>query len=242
MATDLPAGWRAYLINLPERRDRLRLAEEELNRIGWRLGSSGVVLYAATKFTDRAGFPSPSVRGCFMSHSDCLRDAIQQGTCNVLMLEDDVVLASTLPLLMSSLLSQLEIIDWDLCYLGHEGTGKISRATARTCEVNLRPYDGELRTTHCYLVNSRILQRLVAHLDRLAAGTEGDPNYAPMPVDGAINSFRLLNGDVRTVIADPKLSWQRPSRSDISPKKFDDLRFLKPVISVLRNLKHTLLR
>jgi glycosyl transferase family 25 len=161
---------------------------------------------------------------------------------NVLMLEDDVTFASTFPPLISSVLSQLEIIDWDFCYLGHEDTGDVARANRRTSEVNLVPYEDELRTTHFYLVNRRVIPRLVAHLDRLAAGTEGDPNYGPMPVDGAINRFRQLNTDVKTIIADPKLAWQRPSRSDISPKKFDELRFLEPVTGLLRNLKHMLFR
>ena len=59
----------AYLINLPERKDRLKSATAEFARAGWRLGPDAVQLYAAQKFTDRAGFPgSASVRGCFHSH------------------------------------------------------------------------------------------------------------------------------------------------------------------------------
>ena len=241
MTTNLPAGWRAYLINLPER----KMASIRAERAGrhWlapRIG--GVTLYAATKFIDRGSFPTSSIRGCFMSHSDCLREALQQGMPNTLMLEDDIALASSFPVVLPSILSRLEFIDWDFCYLGHEGTGNIDRANARTKDINLIPYTSELRTTHFYLVNGRILPRLLEHLDRLASGEEGDQRNGPMPIDGAINRFRLSNDDIKTVIADPKLGWQRPSRSDISPGKFDQWPFVEPLVASLRNLKHLLLR
>jgi GR25 family glycosyltransferase involved in LPS biosynthesis len=239
---DLPAGWRAYLINLPERKDRLRFAKRELSSVGWQLGPGGVCLYAANKFKDRGRFPSPSIRGCFMSHSDCLGEASRQGMPNTLMLEDDVAFASSFPILLPSILSQLEAIDWGFCYLGHEDTGNIDRANSRTRDVNLIPYNGELRTTHFYLVNGRILPRLLEHLDRLASGEEGDQKNGPMPIDGAINRFRLSNGDIKTVIADPKLGWQRPSRSDISPGRIDQWRLLYPTVEGLRSLKHKFLR
>jgi glycosyl transferase, family 25 len=235
---DFPAGWRSYLINLQERRDRQRSARKELGRIGWRLGPGGVTLYTATRFSDRGQFPSPSIRGCFTSHSDCLKDALTHGRPNVLMLEDDVTFATAFPILLPSILSQLETLDWDLCYFGHEDTGDIAKANTRTQEIRLCPYAGELRTTHFYLVNGRILERLTTHFDRLASGTPGDPHYGPMPVDGAINTFRLLNKEIKTLISDPKLGWQRPSRSDITPRFFDRLEYLRPAVDALRHIKN----
>jgi glycosyl transferase family 25 len=229
--------WNVYLVNLPERKDRLRAAEKELARVGWHVGPRGVTLFSATKFTERGGFPSPSVRGAFHSHSECLKAGLQQRDRDVVLLEDDIAFASCLRTLMPSIYSELGKISWDFCYLGHEHTGNIERAGPRTEHMHLSSYAGPIIGLHFCIVSRRILPRLIDHLDRVALGREGDDDYGPMPVDGAFNTFRRLNSDVCTFIADPKLGWQRPSRSDITPKFFDRLEFLRPAVTALRNIK-----
>jgi glycosyl transferase family 25 len=227
----------AYLINLPERKDRLRSATKELARIGWKLGAGGVQLYAAQKFTDRGCFPNAGSRGTFFSHMACLKDAERQGQSNLILLEDDIAFTSSLPKLTPSILWQLESIQWDFCYFGHEQTGNIGQANFKTTEVKLVPYRGHILQAHFVLINGRMLSRLIAHLDRVACGIEGDQEYGPMPVDGAYNIFRR-NSDVHTVIADPKLGWQHPSRSDITPSAVDNWRVLKSVTSAIRHLRY----
>jgi len=137
-------------------------------------------------------------------------------------------------------LALLDTLEWDFVFFGHEGTGGISRADRRTSENDFG-FDvckGEILTAHFYGINGRILPSLIAHLDRLITGPEGDREAGPMPLDGAFNIFRKNNGDVRTLIAHPKLGWQRPSRSDITPKAFDHFPLLRPAITMLRELKH----
>lgn len=229
----------AYLINLPERDDRLRSATKELARLGWSLGPGAVELYAAQKFTDRGGFPgSPSVRGCFHSHLECIRNAHRQKKGSVLLIEDDIALSSSIRQLTPSIISQLESTSWDFFYLGHEETGEIGRANSRTAEIKLVPINSEIRTTHFFAINSRIFERLLEHLDRVASGFEGDQEFGPMPIDGAFNVFRRRNPDVRGLIANPKLGWQRPSRSELTPRLIDNFKSLQPVVKVLRDLKH----
>jgi glycosyl transferase family 25 len=228
----------AFLINLPKRTDRLRSAKKELARAGWTLGPGGVQLYAAETFTDRAGFPFPGSRGCFHSHAVCLRKAYSEGKKSVLMIEDDVAFSPAIRRLTPSIIAQLESGPWDFFYLGHEFTGDIPRATSRTTDVKLAPITTEIRTTHCYAVNARIFERLLAHLDRVAKGREGDQEFGPMPIDGAFNIFRRYNPDVRGFITSPKISWQRSSRSDNHPHFFDHFQPLRPFVSALRNLKY----
>jgi hypothetical protein len=229
----------AFLINLPERKDRLRTATKELARIGWSVGSNGVEIYVARKFSDRARFPSsPGVRGCFHSHWECIRRAYAQGKNSVLLIEDDIGLSPSIPGLTPGIISQLESKTWDFFYLGHEYTGDIECANARTSEVKLLPVKTEIRTTQFYAVHGRIFSRLLEHLDRVASGTEGDQEFGPMPIDGAFNIFRRINPDVRGFMAVPKLGWQRPSRSDITPKPFDQFVYLRPFIRALRNIKY----
>jgi glycosyl transferase, family 25 len=231
----------AYLINLPERKDRLRSATKELARVGWKLGADGVQLYPAQKFTDRGHFPNAGCRGLFFSHMTCLQDAQRRGQSNVILLEDDITFTSSLPKLTSSILLQLENIQWDFCYLGHEQTGDIGQANSQTTEVKLVPYRGHILQSHFILFNGRVLSRLIAHLDRVASGIEGDQEYGPMPIDGAYNIFRR-NPDVHTVIAIPKLGWQRSSRSDITPRSIDNWRPVEPLTSAMRHLKYVVKR
>jgi len=171
-----------------------------------------------------------------------LRRAVGSGAKSVLLLEDDIALTSSLTRLIPSIVAQLNATTWDFVYFGHEYTGDINNANSRTTEVDFVTADGEIRTTHFYGVNGRILKRLVLHLDRVAAGIEGDQEFGPMPIDGALNIFRRKNSDVKTLIAIPKLGWQRPSRSDITPRAFDKYPLLDEVMAPLRELKYVFKR
>jgi len=233
---------RAYLINLPERTDRLRSAQRELARLGWPLGPEGVRLFSALRYTDRAGFPSAGTRGCYESHRACLQLAHREGARNVLMIEDDIFFSTNLPRLLPTIISRLERNDWDFFYLGYVPYGGISplpdtNGLKSKSDLSVNRYDGALITCHCYVINGRTLPRLLAHLDRLRVGLEGDQDAGPMPIDGAYNIFRR-DPDVVTLVTDPMLAFQRPSRSDISPKGFDRVPILREVIQTLRECKH----
>ena len=232
----------AYVINLPHRKDRLEGAKKEFARIGWEFGTQGVQLYEAKTFTDRAGFPFPGSRGCFHSHSECIRSAYKEGRNSVLVMEDDIALSPAFKESPKSLLKQLSSLSWDFLYLGHEDTGPIGRAISTEKQIEFVTYKGGVRGAHCYAVNGRIFSRLLAHLDRVANGIEGDQEFGPMPIDGAFNIFRRNNSDVKTLIAAPKLSWQRSTRSDNHPKAFDNIKVLRPLVSMVRHLRSTTLR
>ena len=200
-----------------------------------------VQLYAAQRFTDRAGFPgNPNVRGAFHSHLECIRTAQALRKTRILLMEDDIALAPSIHQLTPSIVSQLETKPWDFAYFGHEHTGEIRRANSGTTSVKLVPTSTGITTAHFFAINGRIIPRLLKHLDRVWSGTEGDQEFGPMPVDGAYNVFRRRNSDVQILIADPKLGWQRPSRSDLSPKAIDNFYALRPLIAVLRDIKYAL--
>jgi GR25 family glycosyltransferase involved in LPS biosynthesis len=229
----------AYLINLPERVDRLNSAKKQSARVGWNIGPTGVHIFPALKYAEPAGFPNPPIRGCFHSHLECLRSAYAEGRQSVLILEDDIALSTSLPRLTSSIKSWLMNQKWDLVYFGHHETGNIGSAHRDTneSELSFELWTDEILTAHFYGVSGRVLPRLIAHLDKLSCGRIGDQEAGPMPVDGAYNIFRRNNSDVRCFIAHPKLGWQMPSRSDITPSPFDKLAFLRPVNSFLRKFK-----
>jgi hypothetical protein len=235
-----------YLINLPERVDRLKSARSQLSRVGWGIGPGGVRIFSALRFSEAAGFPSAPIRGCFNSHLECLRAAYRDRARSVLILEDDIALTTSLPRLTSSINAWLAREQWDFVYFGHWLTDNIPLADRGTTEAMLsfKEWRRDLLTAHFYGISGRILSRLIEHLVRISNGREGDQEAGPMPVDGAYNIFRRNNADVRTLIAHPRLGWQLPSRSDLTPHALDKLAPLRPVNNALRKFKqfHSLWR
>jgi len=97
-------------------------------------------------------------------------------------------------------------------------------------------------TAHFYAVNGRILDRLLRFLEELQHRPLGHPDGGPMHLDGAYSTFRAQNPDVVTLIASPNLGWQRSSRSDISPKWFDNVPGLSPLAGAAKTTKTRLKR
>lgn len=229
----------AYLINLPERVDRLKSAKKQLARAGWDIGPSGVHVFPAMRFAEPAGFLNAAVRGCFHSHLECLRRAHAEAKPSVLILEDDIALTSSLPRLTASIKSRLAAEDWDFVHFGHEATGDVPWANRNTneSEVRFKAWTDDILGAHFYAVSGRILPRLLAFLSKLPNGRMGDPETGPMVPDGAFNIFRRNIRDVRCLIACPKLGWQISSRSDLTPHPLDRVALLRPVNSLLRKFK-----
>ena len=228
----------ALVINLAERGDRRIFVEREFQKVGWK----EYKFFPALRFDDAAGFQLPSWRGCFTSHLECLRLAQKQQLENILILEDDLTLSSSIQRLTPEIIAAVRKLDWDFLYFGHEATGNIRRATQRTNSVAFEPCTSEIRTAHFYAVNGRIIPALIAHFERNASTIPGDQHFGPMLPDGAYNTFRRYNRNVTTYIANPKLGWQRPSRSDITPHRFDGITALRPFISFVRDIKQLLTR
>jgi glycosyl transferase family 25 len=238
-AVSLPSFFDAALIiNLAERTDRRKLAENEFKKAGW----NDYQFFPASRFEDAAGFKFASWRGCFYSHLGCFRIAQKQKLKNILIFEDDIALSSSIQQLTPTMIEDIRKLEWDFLFFGHEQTGDIPRATRRTGRVDFEICDIQIQTTHFYAVNTRIISRLIAHFEKLANGVPGDNEFGPMPADGALNTFRRQNKDVITYIAKPKLGWQRPSRSDIAPGRLDSVSSLRPIIDYARKFKHFLSR
>jgi glycosyl transferase family 25 len=220
----------AYLINLPERTDRLKSAQAELDRLGW-----DVEVFPGRRFQDAAGFQNPGIRGCFNSHLDCLR----QATGDVLILEDDITFASVLGTL--NLQERIQSLDWDFLYLGHEQT-PFARAHKSTSDVRFEPWGHPILCTHFHAIRERMIPRVISHMEAILRRPPGDPEGGPMSVDGAHWVFRERNPEVKTFVANPKLGWQRPSRSDLRPRGFDKVLLLRPALGLARKVKHALER
>jgi hypothetical protein len=214
------------IINLPDRRDRRVQMEAQLKRAGLRAD-----FYPAVRVTDAGDWPSTGARGCFQSHFRILEKALQGGVRNVLVIEDDLDFSAAFKELEPAAAAAIGASDWDLLYLGHP------EESARGANFVLELTDEPLMTAFFYAVNGRTLPRLVRFLNLVQVREAGDPLGGPQHFDGALCMFRAQNPDVRTLMARPRLGFQRRSRSDISAAWYDRMPIAGGLINVGRRVR-----
>lgn len=222
-----------YIINLPERSDRRREMNAELKKIGWSLKEGSIEYFPAIRPETAEPFPSIGSKGCFLSHLQALKEARVTKAKRILMIEDDLAFSPQLKSFQDDIVEKLEKSQWGLAYLGH----RIDTPSSKS-KVYLTPYTDKIHTTHFFAVNGLILDRLIDFLETLISRPAGHPDGGPMHYDGALSTFRRQNPDIVTLIANPNLGWQRPSRSDIYANKwFDRAPVVKQLVEMTRRLK-----
>lgn len=227
---------KAYVINLPERKDRLRAMKRELEKAEMPIDSDKVNLFPAIKPQAAHPFPSIGVKGCFLSHYTILKEARDKNLQNVLIMEDDLTISEAFNLYNETIINQLQQYDWGFVYFGHR-LGQDNVVEDKT-KIQLQSSKVPIVTTHFYGVNGKILDSLVKFLEVVQKRPPGHPNGGPMHVDGAFSRFRKQNPDVLTLVSVPNLGWQRSSRSDIANLKwFDKIPVIKNLVNMARNFK-----
>jgi len=208
---------RVYIVNLPERSDRRREMETELQRSGLSVDGTHIRYFRAIRPDSVGLFPSLGARGCFMSHLEILREAKRDGLKNVLVMEDDLSLAPCLAETKPEMRAQLEQGDWDFAYLGH-----VEETHQRTAVPCWQESYAPMATTHFYGLNHSAISAVLEHLESCLTRLPGHPQGSPMHVDGAYSLFRMQHPKIKTLMAVPSLGGQRSSRSDIYPNKWYD--------------------
>lgn len=224
---------RAFVINLPTRADRRRAVLRDLEGIGLS-PENKLEVFNAIRPTELAGFPTIGTHGCYMSHLSVLRKAREEGLQKFLVCEDDLLIGKTFEPSEQAIVDQLQTLDWDFVFLGH-GEPVEPNASPRLVSV---PHDRHMILLHMYLVNGRVLDRLIPFLELLLTRPAGDSRGGPMHVDGAISVFRERNPEVKAYRAEPILGLQRGSRSDIAETKwYDQLPLVREAAGLARGLK-----
>ncbi|HEY1375850.1 MAG TPA: glycosyltransferase family 25 protein [Gemmataceae bacterium] len=227
---------RVYVINLPDRPDRLRAVVRELDRAGLPLAPGRVEVFPAVRPDAAAGFPTPGSRGCFLSHLGVVRAARSAGARNVLIVEDDLAVAPQFRSSEPAVVDRLRAEDWGFVYLGHVAGPDHAGLAA------LVPVTKPLMTTHFVGVNGPVFDRFIAFLEALPDRPAGHADGGPMSIDGAYSTFRAQNPDVLTLMAVPNLGRQRSSRSDVAPPRwFDRAPGLRHLAAAARSAKVRLL-
>ena len=233
---------RTYIIDFPERTDRLQAVTTVLERGGMPLQPGKVEVFPAVRVQDPMGFPSASARGCFMSHLSILKQAFELGLPNVLILEDDVEFATVFQQVLPHILDQLKKQTWSFAYLGYSYVENAAYASQDTKTVDMKPFSDEIRCTHAYAVHGSALEPVIQHLEQLLSGPPGDREKGPMHVDGAFNIFRKKHPEQVTLIAQPQIAWQRASFSDIHGGGWTSMPAARVLLSPARSFKNYLQR
>lgn len=225
---------RIMILNVPTRNDRRREMRKTLARIGVPPDDPRVAWPPGIDPRSDAGFGSPGVRGCFLSHLTALNMARNAGWRRVLILEDDCEFAPDFLDRQRAAADWLEATPWGIAYLGHPETHLGAPG------LHLRDPREGLLLAHCYAVTGDVLPRLCPYLEAMTLRPPGSPEGGPMAFDGALGWFRRDHPDVPTVLVEPSLAYQRSSRSSLTPRWFDRLPILAEAASAARVIRRSI--
>ena len=200
------------IISLPDRLDRRAEIGKEMARVGLAVDVGPVRMFDAIRPAEAAGFPSVGARGCYLSHLQVLREALETGTKHLMVFEDDALFTREIKN-AEALLGLCMSDDWDFLYPGH------LMLPAIPGPLHWIPKDDWLMCTHAYAVNRRVLKPLVAYLENALTRPVGHPDGGPMHLDAAYNYFMRDTPGVLTYRSSRSLVIQRSSHSDVAPPK-----------------------
>lgn len=183
--------------------------KKQLERIGG-MGPN-VSFFNAQRPESRGEFPSLGARGCFESQLAVLRQARDNASDSVLIIEDDFDFVREGPQSAVAIFRSLSQSHWDIFYGAHLLDPKTRVGLACV------PPEEPVLTASFVGFHKRILPDIVEFLEQILERPAGSPEFGPMHVDGAYTVFRQHNLRCRTVASFPPLGKQRRSRSDITP-------------------------
>lgn len=222
---------RIYVLNLPERKDRLAEMTAELAKVGASFDDPNIQLFPASRPSDMGKFPSIGARGCFTSHREMLHDAERNGYQRIMIIEDDLDFAEDFSGKAPAILRALSEHDWSMFYGGYE------ELTLDAKGLNALAPDQRVQTTHFVCLAGKAIIQAREYLDLLASRDAGHQEGGPMHVDGAYSWFRKHHPALQAFAVSPPLGVQRASRSDIADLKwYDKAPVIKQIAQIARSL------
>ena len=226
---------KVYIINLPHRADRREEIEVQLKKVGLALNHTKVTLFNAIKPDEAGEFPSIGAKGCFLSHLGVLKDAQLKQFEQILIFEDDLDLSKNFIEYSVKVLPSLIKNDWDIFYGDYRLFEPIVSDNNPTKSISA---EFRLDTTNFLGIKNRVISPLVDYFEQMLARPSGHPLGGPMHVDGAYNWFRKDFPAYATIIATPKLGFQRSSDSDIADLSWKNrLPFIKIIKKFIKKIK-----
>jgi hypothetical protein len=237
---------RTYVLNLPERGDRRRETVRELERhFSAESVAERVEFFDAIRPEDEGPFRSRGSHGCFLSVLEILTGAEAEGLEAVLVLQDDVRFTSAFESHRGWLIEQVRTQHWDYLQLGYIDEAGATEQYESAAPI-LVDFDGEVIGAHCIGFRATVIPSMLEHLHAVMNGEPGDDLRGPMSVDGAFNTFKWCHPTARRLLPVPNMADQRSSRSDITPRRHDQISALRPALDLGRSaadrLRHVLPR
>ena len=228
---------RIYILNLPQRVDRLQATVKELESVGIDLEHEKVKIFPAIKPDTLEPFHKLGSKGCFLSVLEILKRSREESLKNVLIFQDDIKFVPGFKDYEQDLVEQLKQKKWDIVQFGYFLSHRISPQANKHAPVSLTDCSENLIGAHCFAVNGDSFDAFITFLEDLLKRPRDHPMGGPMPIDGAFNVFRQRNKNIVRLIAVPSMAGQRSSRSDVTPSWFDHVPLLSKLIESLRRLK-----
>jgi len=228
-----------YIINLPERKDRLAEINSELNKINLSINHQAIEVFPAIKPVSAGGFESIGARGCFMSHLSVLKKALIDNCESILILEDDVNFSKNFEADLSHIIDLIKDLNWYFLYGGHD--------IAYTCEhseqlsIKKIPPNQPIVTAHFVAMKRKTIIKVVDELEKMLSRKPGDVRGGPMHVDGAYSRIRAENHGFNTYAVTPPLAYQRASKTNIAELNwFDRFIIVRDLVAIYRKIKNYL--
>lgn len=225
----------AYVLNLPERRDRREAMIRWLEQVGLPLTPGKVEIFTAIKPGNPGPFKGIGLRGCFLSHLEMFKQARDAGAKNLLIMEDDLQFRSDFCAYEDVVLEELISQNWDMVQFGY--CADWAESEAKFSYPILKPFDGEVIGSHFYAINGKMLQPMIDFFELLLSRPAGHPDGGPMSPDGALNLIRWQYPEVNRLLAMPVLGTQRSSLSDCHPRWYDHLPVLGELANFTRSVR-----
>lgn len=208
-------GWRAVVINLPRRADRLEAFRESYARSGWAgvLGEplvlqavDGDIVRRPLKWTGYA----PGTWGCYRSHLLAIGSAVADNLEELIVFEDDAVFPPDSSVALARFL--LDVASLDAVWLGGE------HAEHQQVLGTYRPVSQVFRT-HAYMLSRKALRAVypqlatsVGQIDLLLTkALTGTNVYTPEPMMVGQSAGR---SDI-TGVVEPERFWNGPVFADV---------------------------
>lgn len=214
---------RIWIVSLRARQDRRRAILKELQP--FELGDK-LRIFDAYEMSERGPFRSKGSHGCYLSHLEILSEAAEAGE-SVFILQDD---CAFLPAI-----HEYQLPACDVFYGGFEASNPGDLENSDIIGAHFMGFNATAaEQASVYL--RKLLDPAFPPDRRAAAEPTFDPAIRP-PIDGALVWFRRAHPELRTVFA--KLSYQRSSRSDITPASLvDRIPILRDGAELARRLRN----
>lgn len=160
---------KAYCINLKERLDRKRSAQNQFKSIGL----NDVEFIDAFKTDNEGVFLTKGAHGCALSHLYIYNKVKKERFDNVIIFEDDIIFCEEFLNKVNPILECLKNMDWDIFYFFKpQGGGKGDEMQKRgkiLVEYSNEYNDYLVKTsgtlfTHAYAINTKCLDTLIEKL------------------------------------------------------------------------------